>query len=141
MSAIGSIDIRVEFSDSTARQTKVLSKLLSIDEFSEFTSATVAVTSGTVGTASASVSIDPTDYRNASGEIVSFSTAPTLVGLKADGAVPVILNDDDLSEFSIASRSGSVAVTRWGSSLPGSGLRIQAVGGTNTYTILIVRES
>jgi len=116
MSATGSIDIRVEFSDSTARQTKVLSKLLSIDEFSEFTSATVAVTSGTVGTASASVSIDPTDYRNASGEIVSFSTAPTLVGLKADGAVPVTLTDTDLSEFRIA-------------------------GGTNTYTILIVRES
>lgn len=141
MSATGSIDIRVNFSDSTARQTKLLSKLLSINELSEFTGATVAVTGGTVGTASASVSIEPTDYRNASGEIVSFATAPTRIGLRADGAVPVILTDADLGEFKIASRSGSVAVTRWGSSSPGIGLTIQAVGGTNTYTILLVRDS
>ena len=140
MGASGTLSIRFEFSDSTTRETKTISKLAVVSEDLEFASVPVAIMSGTVGTAAVSVSINPTTYRNAGGDFVSFATAPARIALQADGPSAVSMTDSDLNEFSASSRNGSVAVTRWGLSSPSSGVLVQTASGTNTYAIVVIGE-
>lgn len=138
---IGTINVSLLLSDSTALPTKTVVKSIALSEDVEVSGGQVAIVSGTVGTASVAILMEPTIYRNASGEFVSFTTAPTRITLQASGTNEVRLVDADLGVISLYSKNGIVASSAWGGgSTPASGVNVQASGGTNTYTVIILRE-
>lgn len=137
----GTISINLALTDSTALPTKTVLKSLALSEDVEVSGGQVAIVSGTVGTASVTIALEPTIYRNASGSFVSFTTAPTRITLQASGTNEVRLLDADLNVISLYSKNGIVASSAWGGgSSPASGVSVQASGGTNTYTVIILRE-
>ena len=143
----GTIDFSLGFSDSTSRETKSVLKSITLSENAEATGTAVivAIMSGTVGTASINIGLEPTTYRNASGNLVSFSNAGniTRVALVSNGLTnPLQLSDNDLGVLKLISYGGVVASCRWVSSIPASGMTLQPLGtGTADYTIVVTKES
>jgi hypothetical protein len=137
----GQISVNLSFSDTTSLPTKTVLKSIGIAEDVEVLGEQVAIVSGTVGTAAVNINLEPTVYRNASGAFVSFTTAPTRIILQASGTNEVRLLDSDLNVISLYSKNNIVASSAWGGgSTAGSGVSVQATGGTNSYAIVIVRE-
>ena len=137
----GTINIALSLSDTTALPTKTVLKSLSLAEDVEVSGGQVAIVSGTVGTAVVNINLEPTIYRNASGEFVSFTTAPTRIILQASGTNEVQLLDVDLNVISLYSKNNIMASSAWGGgSSPANGVNVHASGGTNTYTVIILRE-
>ena len=138
----GTVSVALSLSDSTTLPTKTVLKSLGLNEDAEVTAGRVAIVSGTIGTASVSVELSPTVYRNASGNFVSFSESlpPTRIALSADNANQVRLYDQDFGQLGLYSSNGSVAVSNWGDASPVPGLMLECSGGTNTYTIIVLRE-
>lgn len=143
MSASGRIDLSVSFSDVTSKETKQISKFATIVEQSDYTSVVVAIISGTIGTASTSVALNPTTYRDANGDLVSFtgSLPPSRIALRAENENRVTATDIDLGRFVLMSSDGQVSCSSWVGSSPESGITVQASGGTNSYSIILYRES
>lgn len=140
MPAIGTIEIAVDFLDSTQRETKTILKRIQASEVTDYSTATVAILTGTVGTAAVSLTFNPTGYRDSSGAFVSFATASNScrIALQADGPDPVVMVDADLQEFSLSSRSSQVASTTWGQSSIASGIELRTYAGTNTYSVFLL---
>lgn len=137
----GTISVSLALSDTTTLPTKTVLKSLALGEDVEVSGGQVAIVSGTVGTAAVTIALEPTIYRNASGAFVSFTTAPTRITLQASGTNEVRLLDADLGVISLYSKNDIVASSAWGGgSIPGSGVTVQASGGTNTYTVIVLRE-
>ena len=137
----GTVSVALSLSDSTTLPTKTVLKSLALSEDVEVSGGQVAIVSGTVGTAAVAITLEPTIYRNASGDFVSFTTAPTRITLQASGTNEVRLFDVDLGVISLYSKNDIVASSAWGGgSSPASGVSVQASGGTNTYTVIILRE-
>jgi hypothetical protein len=140
VSVTGIIEATVSFSDSAERQTKTILKNAAIEETSDVATAVVAIVTGTVGTFTEAISIDPTAYRNAAGDLVTFDpTPPTRIALVADGPARVNLSDTDLGRFRLTSSSGRVAMSDWSYATVGTGLSVGTSSGTNTYSIVIWR--
>lgn len=138
----GFISVNLSLTDTTTLPTKTVLKTLALSEDTEITSGVVAIISGTVGTAGISVELLPTTYRDASGSTVSYSegSPPTRIAFAAGNTNRVVLVDQDLAQLGLVSSSNRVAVTQWGSSSPNSGMTVQTLEGTNTYTIIVLRE-
>lgn len=140
MSVTGSVDATVEFFDSATRQTKTIAKTALIDEASVLDTAVVAIVTGTVGTLGVELDLDPTTYRNAAGDLVSFDpTPPSRIALVADGPNRVTLQDVDLSRFTLSSANGRVAISDWSVATVNVPLSVGTFSGTNTYTVVIWR--
>jgi hypothetical protein len=76
MAINGRINVDVLFHDTDGTTSL---KVVSLDDSTEYTTGKVAIVTGTLGTAAATVSISPTTYRNAAGELVSFDAVSRLV--------------------------------------------------------------
>lgn len=138
----GQISVNLSFNDTTSLPTKTVLKSIGIAEDVEVSGGQVAIVSGTVGTALINIGLEPTIYRNAAGAFVSFTTAPTRITLQSSGTNEVRLLDVDLGVISLYSKNNIVASSAWGgSSTAGSGVSVQATGGTNTYTVIVLREA
>lgn len=134
---------RISYTDSTAVDAKSISHQIALSEDARSSAGIVAVMSGTVGTAVASISLDPTTYVNSQKEFVSFdaSTQPTRIALQSPGSNTVRLFDNDLGIVSIFSANNVLAMTTWGGGATvESGLSIQASSGTNSYTVFVARD-
>lgn len=144
VSVSGLASISLTYSDSTSAVAKVVSQALSVSEDTELTGGTVAVVSGTIGGSAVLIGFDPTTYRNAAGNLVSFtdSNPPTRIVLKSSGPNQVRLMDTDLSGvISLYSKNDIVAMTTWGGGATvDNGITLEATGGTASYVVLIVRE-
>lgn len=78
MSIEGRIAIDVSFSDTTSDTGMQALKRLVLTSTDAYSSGKVALITGTCGTASVTVSLAPSTYKDASGEAVSFSTLTRL---------------------------------------------------------------
>lgn len=137
----GTISYSLSISDSTTLPTKTVLKSILISEDVDVTAGQVAIVSGTVGTAAVNIGLEPTTYRDASGEVVSFTSNPTRIVLQASGTAEVRLVDVDLGVMSLYSKNNIAAGCSWGgNSSAASGVQVQTSGGTNSYTIVILRE-
>lgn len=143
MSVSGAASISLTYTDATAAAAKVVTQQLSLTEDADMSSGVVALLTGTVGTASISLAFDPTSYRDANGNLVSFTgaNAPTRIAFQASGPNEVRLKDNDLQIISLYSKNNIIASSTWGGdSTVDSGVNIEASSGTASYAILIVRE-
>jgi hypothetical protein len=142
----GLIDLSIAFTDTTSVETKTVAKTITLSESKEATGTAVkvAIISGTVGTASISIDLDSTTYRNASGDFVSFAGSAgvsriALVSESSEGRV--MLKDTDLQEISLVSYGGFLATSRWLSGDASIGLTVQNMGtGTADFTIVVTKE-
>jgi len=74
----GTISVNVEFRDTTTSSGVQSLKTITLREATEYTTGKVAIVTGTVGTASATISFNSTAYKNAAGSAVSFSQVQRL---------------------------------------------------------------
>jgi len=134
----GRFSIDVQFNDSTAAASVQAVKTIAISHATEYDFGKVAVVTGTVGTAVTSVAIAPTTYRDAAGDIVSFSSVsrvafqasgPTLVACDGIGGCG---NDD----WTIYSRAGQVAVSEALETVAFS-INVFGTAGTSAYTLVM----
>lgn len=140
-SVSGEILYNLTISDSTTLPTKNILKTVTLVEETTVSAGIVAVISGTVGTAAVSIGLDPTTYRDASGDTVSFTSTPTRISMQASGSTEVRLVDLDIGIVSLHSRNGLIASSSWADSAQvSSGMSVQASGGTNSYTIVVLKE-
>ena len=140
MPASGEIQIAVDFLDSTSQGRKTISKRLEMAEATDYGTATVALITGTVGTAGVILNFNPTTYRDATGAFVSFPgvTPSCRIALQADGPNPVVMFDQDIEQFKLASKNGRVAATIWGQSNIAAGVILLTYSGTNTYSVFVL---
>jgi hypothetical protein len=136
MTIEGRIAVDVSFADK-ADGTNVQSlKRISIADATSYTTGKVAIVTGTCGTAQVSIDFSPSTYRNAEGNVVSFSTVKR-IAFSATAPSPGTLLQDS-SGTVLRSVSGSVAVcdsTDSGDDV----LSAYVVGesGTTSYTIVL----
>lgn len=142
----GTIDISVAFTDTTSVETKTVTKVITLSEAKEATgtAVVVAILSGTVGTSSLSINLDPTSYRNASGDFVSFAGSSDVyrVSIQSESESGLVqLSDADLGQVKLLTSSGAIASSLWGQSEAASGVNVQNLNaGTADYTIVITKE-
>lgn len=98
MSIRGTIGINAKFFDRSELSGVSSMKALSLHDVGEYTDGKVAIVSGTVGTATATISVSPSTYRDAGGSLVSFA-AISRVAIQADRRV-ILKNSADLAVIS-----------------------------------------
>jgi len=134
----GRFGVEVLFTDSTVVDGAKSLKTIAVQHATEYDFGKVAVVTGTVGTAVTSVAIAPTTYRDAAGDIVSFSSVsrvafqasgPTLVACDGIGGCG---NDD----WTIYSRAGQVAVSEALETVAFS-INVFGTAGTSAYTLVM----
>ena len=135
MSIEGRIAIDVSFSDSTTSSGVQSLKKISLTDTTPYTSGKVAIASGTVGTATQTLSIS--SYENAAGEQVTFTTARR-VAFRSVGAEGRFLLSSSPFELFGAVSDGNLAV----SDIPvgftsTAGYRVKTSSGTASYTIVL----
>ena len=131
MAINGRINVDVLFHDTDGTTSL---KVVSLDDSTEYTTGKVAVVSGTVGTAAVLVQTQPTTYKNAAGEFVSFSNVSRI----AFAATGKRLNCSDVNDTFIDSVDGYVATTLV--SLPGGdtfAVSPDVTAGTASYTLVM----
>lgn len=138
MSVKGRFGIDVSFNDSTVSGGASSMKTITLTHATEYPDGKVAVVSGTCGTAVSTVSVSPTTYRNAAGELVSFSNV-SRVAFSATGGTLVACDGSGgggIDDWTIYSRAGQVAVSE---ALETSAFSINVAGtaGTASYTLVM----
>jgi hypothetical protein len=138
MSIDGRVAIDVDFSDVNTGSGVQSVKKITLTDTTSYTTGKVAVVTGTVGTAVTSVAIAPTDYRNAAGDIVSFSSV-SRVAFAASGAnlVRCYGNSDTQGQFALYSRIGQVSVSEAFETQAGFEVRVIGTAGTAAYTLVL----
>ncbi len=132
MTLEGRIAVDVSFSDSTSSTGVQSLKRLSLTSTDAYSSGKVAVLTGTVGTASVTLTMSPTTYKDSSGAAVSF-TSISRMAFKSSGPASVI---DAATESTIPSDGNAVAV--WSPiGNNGDSVEVRANAGTSTYTLVI----
>lgn len=131
MSVRGRFSIDVQFHDSTTAAGSKSLKSLSLQHATEYDFGKVAVVSGTCGTVAAFVDISPTTYKNAAGDVVSFSSV-SRVAFSADS--PSLVRLAGTGNFNVYSRSGQVAASDL---LEPSSFSVSTTAGTSAYTIVM----
>ena len=137
MSIEGRINVDVLFHD---RDGTASLKVLSLQESKEYTTGKVAIVHGTAGTTNVTFTTSDagapsSTYRNASGELVSFSQITT-VALKATATNrPLVFTDDDLN-LSFTVNGLNLLVYPCSVVEPGT-IAVRSASGTASYTILL----
>jgi hypothetical protein len=83
MSVRGRIAVDVQFTDSTTTSGVQSLKTLTLQDATEYTTGKVAIVTGTCGTAAISITIQPSAYRDASGNLVSFNSVERVAFLSS----------------------------------------------------------
>jgi hypothetical protein len=134
----GRFGIDVLFTDSTVAGGAKALKTITLQTATEYDFGKVAVVTGTAGTAVSTVSLAPTSYRNAAGDLVSFDNV-SRVAFAADGPNMVACDGSGgcgIDDWTIYSRAGQIAVSE---ALETSAFSINVVGtaGTANYTLVM----
>jgi len=136
MTIEGRIAVDVSFADSATSSGVQSLKRITLTSTDAYSSGKVAIVTGTCGTAQVSIDFNPSTYRNAEGNVVSFSTVKR-IAFSATAPSPGTLLQDS-SGTVLRSVSESVAVcdsTDSGDDV----LSAYVVGqsGTASYTLVI----
>jgi hypothetical protein len=134
----GRFGIDVLFTDSTVAGGAKSLKTITLQHATEYDFGKVAVVTGTAGTAVSTVSVAPTTYQNAAGDVVSFASV-SRVAFQADGPNMVACDGSGgcgIDDWTIYSRAGQIAVSE---ALETSAFSINVVGtaGTANYTLVM----
>jgi hypothetical protein len=134
----GRFGVEVSFNDSTVSGGASSMKTITLNHATEYDFGKVAVVTGTVGTAVSTVAIAPTTYRNAAGDIVSFSSV-SRVAFQASG--PTLVACDGIggcgvNDWTIYSRAGQVAVSEALETVSFS-INVFGTAGTASYTLVM----
>ena len=131
----GSISVNVEFRDTTTSSGVQSLKTIALRDATEYTTGKVAIITGTAGTSDVNLgTLGATTYRNATGNVVSF-TAITRLAFSWSGTSERVLREQSDTFFVLRSNAGSVAVT----DVPAFTVapEISSGVGTGTYTIVL----
>jgi hypothetical protein len=130
----GRISVDVGFTDTDSSGGAQSLKRISLMEATSYTTGKVAVVTGTAGTAATTVAVTVSlPYRDASGNLVSFSEVRR-VAFSYSGNARRLSETLD-SAFSIVSAEGRVAISECVQ--PGVSLQLGASVGTGSYTIVL----
>jgi hypothetical protein len=113
-------------------------KVLSLEGSKEYTTGKVAIVTGTAGTTEVTVStLSGVGYRNASGQLVTFSDVRRVM-FDWNGSASATLNETADFAFSMRASSGEPAMTSV-NQLPGVQMAVasSSAGATGTYTVVI----
>ena len=129
MSIEGRISVDALFHDraGTARL-----KVVSLESSVGYTAGQVVRITGTAGTSSTTLAF--TTYRDASGAVVSLTSASKIV-YSWSGAVPRSLNETSATKFRLMSKGDEAAVSNLDGSLPA--LQLLQHASTGTYSIIL----
>jgi len=131
----GRINVDVLFHDTDGTTSL---KVVSLEGATEYTTGKVAIVTGTAGTTAVTVStLSGVGYRNASGQLVTFSDVRRVV-FDWRGSASATLNETGDSAFSMRASSGEPAMTSV-TLLPGVQMTVASLsaGVTGTYTIVL----
>jgi hypothetical protein len=136
MSIEGRIAIDATFNDMDSSGIAHASKTISLTSSTPYTTGKVAVVSGTIGTAQVFLNLYSTQYRDASGNLVTFaSTAISRIAFAFQGAAGqsrALL--DNNGTLGLISRDNEVACASVLSELTGV---IEPAANTGTYTVVL----
>lgn len=131
MAIDGRINVDVLFHDTDGTTSL---KVVSLEDSTAYTNGKVAIVTGTVGTATLSVDLVNSSYRNAAGSLVEFSDV-SRIALAATGGTVQLVDSDAGNDACLRSSGGRVALTDWPSGAGAADL--VADGGTASYTLVI----
>jgi hypothetical protein len=131
MTIDGRINVDVLFHDTDGTTSL---KVVSLEDSIAYTTGKVAIVTGTVGTASITIAIPPTAYKDASG-IASTMTLPSRVAFSATGSNRVQLTDADA--LSLFSKDGSVSVSDKAATTDNLSVQVTGTSGTASYTLVL----
>jgi hypothetical protein len=132
MSIEGRIAIDVSFADTaTSSGVQSLKKITLVDT-TAYTTGKVAILTGTCGTATVSISVAPSTYRDASGSLVSFATVSRIAFAADNRCECQPTGEDEL----ISSSGNRVALT---DVLDVVDFQVSRTGtsGTASYTLVL----
>lgn len=134
----GRFAIDVQFTDTTTATGVQSLKSITLQGATEYDFGKVAVVSGTCGTATVTVPVAPTSYRNSAGDVVSFASV-SRVAFSATGANLVACDGSGgcgIEDWTIYSRAGQIAVSE---SLETVAFSVNVYGttGTAAYTLVM----
>ena len=128
---LGKFHIDVQFTDSATVSGAKSLKTIALQHATEYDSGKVAVVTGTCGTAAATVSLAPTTYRNAAGDLVSFSSV-SRAAFSADAAG--LVKCSGAGNWHLYSRAGQVAVSE---AFETASFSITTTAGTSAWTLVL----
>jgi hypothetical protein len=134
----GRFGVDVLFTDSTVAGGAKALKTITLQHATEYDFGKIAVVTGTCGTAVSTVSLAPTSYRNAAGDLVSFATV-SRVAFQADGPALVACDGSGgfgVNEFTIYSRAGQIAISDVTETSSFS-INVTGTAGTANYTLVM----
>jgi hypothetical protein len=138
MSILGRVGVDVQFQDKEPGTAVSSIKTIALQHATEYDFGKVAVVTGTVGTATVTLPISPTTYRDAAGSVVSFASI-SRVAFAATGANIVACDGSGgcgVNDWTIYSRAGQIAVSE---AVETSSFVVNVVGtaGTSSYTLVL----
>jgi hypothetical protein len=132
MSIEGRIAIDVNFADSSDTTGVQSLKKVSLVDTTSYSSGKVAIITGTCGTAAVTIAVGPTTYRDAAGDLVSFTDVSRIAFAanpasycNADGEDQQLLSNGGRASVSDVSTPTSISVARIGTA------------GTASYTLVL----
>jgi hypothetical protein len=131
MALQGRINVDVLFHDTDGTTSL---KVVSLEDSTEYTTGTVAVVSGTVGTSATAISL--ANYRDAAGQSVSFSAVNRIALTSSGSGVRYLLAS--VPEVIGVVSEGQLAVGSVPEAFPSlSNHRLRTTAGTASYTLVI----
>ena len=126
------VDVLFHETDGTASL-----KVVSLEDSTEYTSGKVAIVTGTCGTAAAEVDVGTSPYRDASGNIVSFSEV-TRAAFSATPAARALQEGSAYVSPRLFSSGGNIAVSEMDPEEDNSiNWFVQTTAGTASYTLVL----
>jgi hypothetical protein len=131
MAINGRINVDVLFHDTDGTTSL---KVVSLEGSTELTTGQVAIVTGTVGTAAVAISIQPSAYKDASGNLVSFSSVERVVFLSSGNC----LVEETDTQSQVARSLGRVSVGDCSPSAQQNfSIAPQYSAGTASYTLVL----
>jgi hypothetical protein len=131
MAIDGRINVDVLFHDTDGTASL---KVVSLEDSTAYTTGQVAIVTGTCGTATVTINVPPTAYKDAAGN-ASTLTLPTRVAFSATGSNLVKLTDANF--LSLQSKAGSVSVSEMFAGDDNLSIAVVATSGTASYTLVL----
>jgi len=129
MSIEGRISVDCLFHDKDGTASL---KVVSLQESTPISSGKVAFISGTCGTSAVTIQVAPTSYRDAAGNLVSFSAITKTIVRAGPGAISLTNPTISLAANSVAIVPQEIADFEDEGQLPTAA----SVSGTSSYTII-----
>ena len=134
MSIEGRIAGDVSFADSATSGGVQSLKKITLTDTTPYTSGKVAIVTGTAGTAAVAISVQPSAYKDASGNLVSFNSVERVVFLSSQNC----LVEEADTQSQVARSLGRVSV---GDCSPSAqqifNISPQYSAGTASYTLVL----